>query len=121
MGRVIRCLCEKDALLEQLLVRSGPRQLLILGSRLEVEQYEKMYPDKQAAVFAYDANGQGDAIREQFIVWQHEVQLESIPFLSSGETGKRLRPYGLAKGQFRVPDDFNDPLPDELLTAFEGR
>jgi len=24
------------------------------------------------------------------------------------------RPIGLAKGQFTVPDDFNDPLPDEV-------
>jgi len=32
-----------------------------------------------------------------------------------------LRPYGLAKGEFVVPDDFNDPLPNEILDAFEGR
>lgn len=31
------------------------------------------------------------------------------------------RPYGLAKGDFVTPDDFNDPLPVELLDAFEGR
>jgi hypothetical protein len=30
------------------------------------------------------------------------------------------RPIGLAKGQFEVPSSFFDPLPDELLTAFEG-
>ena len=30
------------------------------------------------------------------------------------------RPIGLAKGQFTVPDDFNAPLPDDLLQAFEG-
>ena len=30
------------------------------------------------------------------------------------------RPIGLAKGQFRVPADFNDPLPADLLTAFDG-
>ena len=29
------------------------------------------------------------------------------------------RPIGLAEGQFVVPADFNDPLPDELLDAFE--
>ena len=34
---------------------------------------------------------------------------------------KRLRPWGLAKGQFVVPDDFNDPLPDDLLDLFEGK
>ncbi|MCX6368406.1 MAG: hypothetical protein NTX57_17125 [Armatimonadetes bacterium] len=31
------------------------------------------------------------------------------------------RPIGLAEGQFVVPADFNDPLPDELLDAFEGK
>ena len=30
-------------------------------------------------------------------------------------------PFGLAKGDFVVPDDFNAPLPDDLLDAFEGR
>lgn len=33
----------------------------------------------------------------------------------------QLRPYGLAAGEFVVPDDFDDPLPDDLLDAFEGR
>jgi len=32
-------------------------------------------------------------------------------------TGRR--PYGLAAGQFVVPDDFNEPLPDDILSAFE--
>ena len=31
------------------------------------------------------------------------------------------RPFGLAKGQFTVPDDFNTPLPEDVLQAFEGR
>lgn len=31
------------------------------------------------------------------------------------------RPFGLAKGEFVVPPDFNDPLPDEILRGFEGR
>ncbi len=30
------------------------------------------------------------------------------------------RPIGLAAGEFTVPDDFDDPLPDDLLRAFEG-
>jgi hypothetical protein len=30
------------------------------------------------------------------------------------------RPLGPLRGQFKVPDDFDDPLPDELLRAFEG-
>jgi antitoxin (DNA-binding transcriptional repressor) of toxin-antitoxin stability system len=30
-------------------------------------------------------------------------------------------PSGLAKGKFSVPDDFDDPLPEEIQTYFEGR
>ena len=29
--------------------------------------------------------------------------------------------FGLLKGQFEVPDDFDAPLPDDLLDLFEGR
>ncbi len=32
----------------------------------------------------------------------------------------RERPIGLAKGEFDVPDDFNAPLPDEVVEGFEG-
>jgi antitoxin (DNA-binding transcriptional repressor) of toxin-antitoxin stability system len=31
------------------------------------------------------------------------------------------RPIGLAAGEFTVPDDFDGPLPDELLDLFEGK
>ena len=30
------------------------------------------------------------------------------------------RPSGLCAGQFTVPADFDQPLPDEVLEAFEG-
>lgn len=30
------------------------------------------------------------------------------------------RPIGLAQGDVTVPDSFFDPLPDEVLNAFEG-
>ncbi len=33
----------------------------------------------------------------------------------------KLRPIGLAKGEFVVPDDFNEPLPDEILDLFEPK
>ncbi len=32
-----------------------------------------------------------------------------------------LRPYGLARGEFVVPEDFDDPLPDDLLDTFEEK
>ncbi|VEP14680.1 membrane hypothetical protein [Hyella patelloides LEGE 07179] len=33
----------------------------------------------------------------------------------------KQRPIGLAKGEFIVPDNFNDPLPDEILDLFEPK
>lgn len=32
----------------------------------------------------------------------------------------RPRPLGLARGSFVVPDTFFEPLPDDVLRAFEG-
>ncbi len=34
---------------------------------------------------------------------------------------KGLRPWGLYKGEFTVPEDFNDPLPDDELDRWEGK
>ena len=31
----------------------------------------------------------------------------------------KRRPFGLARGQFTVPDSFFEPLPDDILDAFE--
>jgi len=30
-----------------------------------------------------------------------------------------LRPFGLAAGQFTIPDDFDAPLPDQIVREFE--
>lgn len=32
----------------------------------------------------------------------------------------KRRPIGLAKGQVQIPAGFFEPLPDEILDAFEG-
>ena len=34
--------------------------------------------------------------------------------------GKKRR-LGLLDGKFRIPEDFNQPLADEVIAAFEGR
>jgi antitoxin (DNA-binding transcriptional repressor) of toxin-antitoxin stability system len=36
-------------------------------------------------------------------------------------SNKQLRPFGLCAGEFTVPDDFDAPLPEEILSAFEGK
>jgi antitoxin (DNA-binding transcriptional repressor) of toxin-antitoxin stability system len=33
---------------------------------------------------------------------------------------KPLRPFGLCAGEFTVPSDFDAPLPEDILKAFEG-
>ena len=34
---------------------------------------------------------------------------------------RQLRPAGLCAGEFTVPADFDDPLPEDVLREFEGR
>lgn len=46
---------------------------------------------------------------------------EIKPIASSAAPSSSLRPYGLCAGEFVVPDDFDAPLPDEILAEFEGR
>ncbi len=55
---------------------------------------------------------------ETVVVYQGERPVAEIrPFTET----EALRPVGLAAGEFVVPDDFDDPLPDDVLDAFEGR
>lgn len=44
--------------------------------------------------------------------------LPALPDLSVESTGRRRA--GSAAGQFVIPPEFDDPLPDEILAAFEG-
>ena len=39
----------------------------------------------------------------------------------AAEPSRQPRRPGSAKGQFWMSDDFNDPLPDDLLDLFEGK
>ena len=43
---------------------------------------------------------------------------EVKPVVSRVET---LRPFGLCAGEFTVPDDFDTPLPEDIIKAFEGK
>ena len=42
---------------------------------------------------------------------------EVKPIISQAKT---VRPFGLCAGEFTVPDDFDAPLPEDILKAFEG-
>ncbi|MBX3178676.1 MAG: DUF2281 domain-containing protein [Candidatus Hydrogenedentes bacterium] len=51
---------------------------------------------------------------------QFEV-LEFVEFLKSRTSASQImRPAGLCRGEFIVPDGFDAPLPDEVLREFEG-
>ncbi|MBV7331366.1 type II toxin-antitoxin system Phd/YefM family antitoxin [Chloroflexi bacterium TSY] len=36
------------------------------------------------------------------------------------DSGSELRPFGLCAGEFVVPDDFDEPLPNNILDLFES-
>jgi len=44
------------------------------------------------------------------------AELRPVPATRPGP-----RPFGLCAGAFTVPDDFDAPLPEEILREFEGR
>ena len=47
-----------------------------------------------------------------------DKQQQVLQFVESLDQHKpefKQRPFGLCKGDFVVPDDFNEPLPDEIL------
>ena len=41
--------------------------------------------------------------------------LQFVESLKEQKSEIKQRPFGLCKGEFVVPDDFNEPLPDEIL------
>ena len=55
---------------------------------------------------------------ETVIVMRNDKPVVQIEPAQNEE--KKLRPYGLYKGKFVVPDDFDDPLPETILREFEG-
>ena len=62
---------------------------------------------------------------EEYIPWEQAVaELRALgvdvsekPQLSES---KPTRPFGLCAGEFVVPDDFDDPLPDHVIEEFEA-
>lgn len=58
------------------------------------------------------------AAGETLIVVEQNKPIAEIRPAAPLATGPR--PIGLATGQFTVPDDFDAPLPDDILRDFEG-
>ena len=57
---------------------------------------------------------------EKFLILKSGKPLAEIKPISSASE-KSLRPAGLCAGEFVVPDDFDDPLPDSIIAEFEGQ
>lgn len=55
---------------------------------------------------------------ESLLILQSDKPIAELRPISN--PSQELRPFGLSKGAFTVPDDFNEPLPDDLLAEFEG-
>lgn len=56
------------------------------------------------------------AAGESFIIVQGDKPIAELkPII---DTNKQLRPFGLCAGEFTVPNDFDAPLPEEILNSF---
>ena len=96
---------------------------------------------KEKARTVIDSAGDKRAVLLDYAVWSELLEeLEDMEAIDEArESGDELipseqalkelglsedgptRPFGLCAGEFVVPDDFDDPLPDDVLDAFEGR
>ena len=71
----------------------------------------------------YKAKLQGD-----HITWQDDVPdsitngeaIDVMVTVLEDNVSSKARPIGLAKGEFVVPDDFDEPLPEDVLAEFEN-
>ncbi len=71
----------------------------------------------------YEAKLRGNRIRwigNPPISVDDDVDVDVIVTIVENNVGQtELRPFGLAKGEFVVSDDFDEPLPEEILVEFE--
>ena len=56
---------------------------------------------------------------ETVVIAKSGTPMAKLVPLSHGP--KRKIKYGLMKGEIEIADDFDAPLPDDILAAFEGR
>jgi len=62
---------------------------------------------------------QSVASGESIVISQDDKPIAEVRPIESVE--KKKRQFGLAKGEIFISDDFDAPLPDELLDLFEGK
>lgn len=52
------------------------------------------------------------------IITQADQPIAEIKPIPTNQKQKEPRPIGLCEGEFVVPDNFNDPLPEEIINLF---
>ncbi|NEP77911.1 MAG: type II toxin-antitoxin system Phd/YefM family antitoxin [Okeania sp. SIO3B3] len=52
------------------------------------------------------------------IITQADKPIAEVKPIPTNQQQKQPRPIGLCAGEFVVPDDFNDPLPEEVINLF---
>lgn len=55
---------------------------------------------------------------ETLVIFRFDKPIAELKPVSSSQ---QLRPVGLCAGEFIVPDDFDEPLPEDLLGTFESK
>lgn len=62
-------------------------------------------------------------VEENYFIIQHRNRRKKLKQekIVEMEKYKQLRPYGLCEGEFVVPEDFDEPLPRDILNLFEGK
>jgi antitoxin (DNA-binding transcriptional repressor) of toxin-antitoxin stability system len=58
---------------------------------------------------------------ETVVVLKGGRPVVEIKPVAKEEDSKQKRPFGLCAGEFHVPADFDEPLPEEILNRFEGK
>ena len=55
---------------------------------------------------------------EVLVICKRNVPIAEVRAIPSARTTSR--PVGLAKGELEVPDSFFEPLPEDVLSGFDG-
>lgn len=79
---------------------------------MKIIQLQDMIDNPQALLDRVEAGEWMIVVREGRPV----AELRPVP-----PANQAPRPISLARGAFTVPDDFDDPLPEDLLREFEDR
>ena len=76
--------------------------------KVSVQEAKKQFPDMLDRI----------AIGEEVIITDKgEPIAKLVPIRATTKKRRKFR-FGSAKGEFTVPDDFNDPLPKEIEDLF---